>query len=393
MLVTFPHHFSLFLQKKTEFYPTLKAEVEKELKESKSNPRSITPLVFLNTIFIIGGMLLSYYISMYTNYSFLVKYIFALAAGLFHHLSMVHIWHDVSHFCYSNYPLVWRYMGYFGEILTGHSMYVWTHRHTVTHHVYTNVTGIDPDIGIYKCAPNEPENGFKYRLREFIMPSYLQPYLYFFVVLQMQIDDFTSFTRKKMENTKINDTGSFQTKLFYTNKIIYIAHRFFLPIILGQSIFHTIFFFFTAEFIAGLLFGYFSQITHVQEEVLWPNKFEIDEDWAELQVKTAVDYCQDSYFWTYISGNLNYQIVHHLFPSIAPHKYPSINDIVQKNIKKFNIKYEIRDNIKDVFDGHFNHLAQFQALRNKNKKHIEYTTSQKIMNFFRLVIKFVQWRK
>jgi len=92
-------------------------------------------------------------------------------------------------------------MGYLGEILTGHSMYVWTHRHTVTHHVYTNVTGIDPDIGIYKCSPNEPENGFKYRLREFIMPSYLQPYLYFFVVLQMQIDDFTSFNRKKKWKT------------------------------------------------------------------------------------------------------------------------------------------------------------------------------------------------
>jgi len=247
-------------------------------------------------------------------------------------------------------------MGYLGEILTGHSMYVWTHRHTVTHHIYTNVTGIDPDIGIYKCSPNEPENGFKYRLREFIMPSYLQPYLYFFVVLQMQIDDFTSFNRKKMENTKINDTGRFQTLLFFGNKILYGLHRLFLPILFGQSIISTIFMFMTTEMIAGLLFGYFSQITHVQEEVLWPNKFEIEEDWAELQVKTAVDYCQESYFWTYISGNLNYQIIHHLFPSICQLYYPQIAPIVVQHCKQYNIPYKVLPNFWEAFKAHLNYL-------------------------------------
>jgi fatty acid desaturase/predicted heme/steroid binding protein len=379
--------------KKTEFYPSLKREIEETFKKSKINPKSITPTVFLNTIFIIGGMIMSYYISMFSTHHFLTRYLFAILAGLFHHLSMVHIWHDVSHYCYSNSPRVWRYMGWFGETLIGHSMYLWNHRHTATHHIYTNVAGIDPDIGIYKCSPKEPENGFKYRLREFIVPTFLQPYLYFFVVLQMQIDDVTSFRRKKMENTIINDTGLFQKTIFYGNKTIFLLHRLVLPFIFGASILQTLFLFAVTEAVAGALFGYFSQITHVQEDVLWVNQFNIEEDWAETQVMTAIDYCQDSYFWTYISGNLNYQVVHHLFPSIAPHKYHTIYEIVLKKINEHKIKYTVMDNVSDVIDGHFNHLKQFQAL--KKKKIIEeknQTRFQRFVGFVRLMIRFFTWR-
>jgi len=379
--------------KKTQFYPSLKKEVEKHIKETKNNSRSVTPLVFLNTVFILGGMIISYYFSMYSNFNLLTKIFFSILAGIFHHLSMVHIWHDVSHFCYSSYPFVWRYMGYFGEFLTGHSMYIWTHRHTVTHHIYTNVSGIDPDIGIYKCNPNESENGFKFRLREFILPTVLQPYMYFFVVIQMQIDDFTSFRRKSMENTIINDTGYFQTFVFYTNKYLFFIHRILLPILFfNQPIFQILILFSITELIAGVLFGYFSQITHVQEDVLWPNSFFINEDWAELQVQTAIDYCQDSYFWTYISGNLNYQVVHHLFPSVAPHKYHFINEIVLKKIKEFNLKYKVMNSIDGVIDGHFNHLSQFQKLRNKNGKYDHLTNYQVLKNYLYLFVKFFSWR-
>jgi len=207
----------------------------------------------------------------------------------------------------------------------------------------------------------------------------------------MQIDDFTSFSRKKMENTKINDTSFSYSLVFYGNKFIFLLQRVLLPILFfKQSILTTLFMFAVCELVAGFLFGYFSQITHVQEDVLWPNTFEIEQDWGELQVQTAVDYCQDSYFWTYISGNLNYQVIHHLFPSVAPHKYSDLNYLVLEKIKKYNLKYTVMSDISSVLDGHFDHLSQFQKYRNKKK--IVRTGKERFFLFVRFIVKFFQWR-
>jgi hypothetical protein len=106
--------------------------------------------------------------------------------------------------------------------------------------------------------------------------------------MQMQMDDFISFHRSSMENSRINDTGIRQTIQFYVAKFIFLTQRIFLPIYLGFSVFQTLFFFLVAELTAGCLFGYFSQITHVQPKVLWPSEKPIDRDWGELQVNLKI---------------------------------------------------------------------------------------------------------
>jgi linoleoyl-CoA desaturase len=282
----------------------------------------MAPFTLFNTIFIIGGLFITYYLSMYSQISFLKKILFALLSGFFHHLSMVHLLHDASHSAYTRNPLVWRYFGYFGEILSGHSIYVWTHRHVFGHHIWTNVCGVDPDLGIYKCSPHRPI--MNYRERVVIIPSWFQPFMYMFITLQMKIDDIFSYTRGSMENVKINNTGLYQSFIFWGGKLGYWGHRLFLPMYLGQGILSTLFLYSLAEAVSGTLFGYFSQITHISESCEWPIDRPIPRDWAEMQVLTATDYGHDSYVWTYLSGYLNYQVPHHLFPSVAPHYYADL---------------------------------------------------------------------
>lgn len=61
------------------------------------------------------------------------------------------------------------------------------------------------------------------------------------------------------------------------------------------------------------------QANHVVEEVSWPlpdaNNV-VQMDWAQLQVETAQDYGHGSWIQTVLSGGLNYQVVHHLFPNV-----------------------------------------------------------------------------
>jgi len=319
---------------------------------------------------------------MFSNCRTSTKFIFAFLSGIWHHLSMVHAGHDSSHFCFSKNPFLWKLIGYIGEVTTGHSMYVWVHRHVVAHHVYTNVAGIDPDIGIYKCSPHKTIADFKYRANIWIFPSWFQPFLYFFVVIQMQYDDFVSFWRKSMENSPIYDTKFKQTFIFYLTKFIFISHRLVLPIYFGNGILLTLSLFLVTEFIAGLLFGVFSQITHVQKEVAWPNNLPIDRDWGELQVETAADFCHDSKFWTYFTGYLNYQVLHHLFPSMAPHYYPEILHIVKDTSKEYKLNYLIFNSFWDCYTSHLNYLKEFQSIRLRHFEKVKSNKAKKSSNIF-----------
>lgn len=303
-------------------------------------------------------MMMCYYIGSYSNFSFPVCAIASLLGGIFHYLSMTHILHDISHNAYSfKNKGLWTTLGYLGEALVGHSMYMWIHRHVYAHHIYTNVAGVDPDIGIYKASPAKPV--LPYRAKYIIVPGYIHMWFYILTTFQMQLDDFFSFFRGSMENSKINDTGVEKTSIFLGLKALFYFHRILLPIYLGQSALFAFSMFMLSEFSSGIFFGYFSQISHVSDEREWPTK--PNQDWAELQVLTSCDYAQDSYIWTYLSGYLNYQVTHHLFPSIAPHHYPKIMPIVVETCKEFNVPYTEYKSFWECCKRHLNHVKKFEV--------------------------------
>eukprot|EP01080_Neovahlkampfia_damariscottae_P002028 gene2028-1535_t len=349
----------------TGFYTKLRENVEKYFKDKGiKDTRQMSTFTIFNTFFIIGGLFLSYYFSMYSSISLIYKALFAIFAGIFHHLSMVHLLHDASHSSYSHNSSLWYYFGLFGDVFSGHSTYIWTHRHVFAHHIWTNVTGVDPDISVYKCSPHEPHDDLKYQFDDiFIFPTWLQPYMYGLVTAEMKLDDFLSYFRGGQENVKINDRGLKTSLLFFGAKILYFTHRIFLPIYLGQGVYTTLAMYTISLIVSGYLFGIFSQITHVSESCEWPHDRPIPRDWAEMQVLTATDYSHDSIFWTYISGYLNYQVPHHLLPSIAPHFYPELLPIIKKTIEEFGLKYYICDGFVDTVRQHWQHIEQFQNQR------------------------------
>jgi acyl-lipid (8-3)-desaturase len=99
----------------------------------------------------------------------------------------------------------------------------------------------------------------------------------------------------------------------------------------------------------------------------WPEDKFINKDWGILQIETARDYCVDSYFWTYLSGYLNYQIIHHLFPGINPHFYPELLPIIKEMCLEYKINYKCVESYQYVVDSHFKHLSQFQSPKDLEK--------------------------
>jgi len=81
-----------------------------------------------------------------------------------------------------------------------------------------------------------------------------------------------------------------------------------------------------------------------------------------LQIEGTVDYAHDSKLFTFLSGTLNYQTVHHLFPSVAPHHYPQIAPILKKICDQHKIKYQILPTFYSALLNHFSELHRMSKL-------------------------------
>jgi len=182
------------------------------------------------------------------------------------------------------------------------------------------------------------------------------------------MDYYVSWFKGEQENVKINDSNLWLKQLeHYGAMIFYNFYKIYLPtLICAKLSLSTTFFLYLLEYaVAGFIFGVFSQISHILEDVEWPKDKPIQKNWGVLQVLTAKDYSHDSYFWTYISGYLNYQVIHHLFPSLAPHYYAQIAPIVKETCKEFDVKYDYEESFWSCLLSHWRHLLQFQYVRGR----------------------------
>lgn len=87
--------------------------------------------------------------------------------------------------------------------------------------------------------------------------------------------------------------------------------------------------------VVSYLFCLFTQVTHLQEDC-FPSKEEMSKmSFAKRQIATSLDFATDSPFWGFVSGGLNAQAVHHLFPTVSSvhlrHLYPKFLQVCQKH--------------------------------------------------------------
>ena len=94
-----------------------------------------------------------------------------------------------------------------------------------------------------------------------------------------------------------------------------------------------------------------SQITHIHT-----NCIKTDNDWYKHQIITASNYGVGKWFNLIFSGGLNYQIEHHLFPSVNHCHLPYIQPIIKKICKKYNVEYKEFDGYKDAFKSYYDHI-------------------------------------
>jgi len=204
-------------------------------------------------------------------------------------------------------------MGRFvGGWICGMSRAWWCEKHN-THHVFTNCVGIDTDIhndpAIFNFPPSK-ENDRWNRAYQHLYAAFLYPFLYF-------------AWRKHSISVCIRDSRWSELIIELVPSYIILS---FVPwyVALGSILW------------GGLCVAFVVTLSHESEEVHHggPKEF------IAAQFDGTRDIICPNWFMEWFFGGMQYQLEHHLFPTLPRAHYPRLVPQVQAYAKKHNLEYK-----------------------------------------------------
>eukprot|EP01118_Nematostelium_gracile_P009367 TRINITY_DN3148_c0_g1_i1.p1 TRINITY_DN3148_c0_g1~~TRINITY_DN3148_c0_g1_i1.p1 ORF type:complete len:448 (+),score=87.19 TRINITY_DN3148_c0_g1_i1:72-1415(+) len=349
----------------SKFYITLKEKLENYFATNKINPRAYWEMIFRSVLLVSLSLLFHY--NAVVSSSALLSFGYAILAGIVYALICFMPVHEGSHASTSNSPFLWLLLGSVHDFVNGSSFYNWCHQHFLGHHPFTNVTtgdtahdAIDPDIytndpDIRRIKPHQPFHD-RYRFQKYYVPM-----LYGLLGIKSRINDFVILYGTKMNGAiRVNPMNAWHSFNLLAGKIVFFIYRIVVPAYyFGLE--KALIVFLIEDLITSYVLAFVFQVNHVVQQAVWPVVDKktglVNMDWAEMQLRTSLDYGHDSY-WTFVlTGALNYQVTHHLVPWISQVHYREIAPIIKDHCKQYNLPYHTLPTFWDALKEHCHYLA------------------------------------
>ena len=250
------------------------------------------------------------------------------------------IMHDANHGSLSKKAWVNKLMGYSLNIIGGNAL-SWRIQHNVLHHSFTNIHGLDEDLEaghIMRFTPKEPWK--KRHQTQHIYSWFLYSLMTFSWVL---IKDFKRLDKYNklglIEAQGVNYAGAIAT--LAVSKVVYIGYMLALPLAMGYHWGLVIGAFMLMHMIGGLLLAMIFQPAHIMEDhdFIEGGLKVIPESYESHQLKTTSNFAPSNKILTWFCGGLNYQVEHHIFPSVSHIHYPALSKIVEKTAHEHGLPY------------------------------------------------------
>eukprot|EP01130_Rhizamoeba_saxonica_P001719 TRINITY_DN1157_c0_g1_i2.p1 TRINITY_DN1157_c0_g1~~TRINITY_DN1157_c0_g1_i2.p1 ORF type:complete len:284 (+),score=34.62 TRINITY_DN1157_c0_g1_i2:274-1125(+) len=266
------------------------------------------------------------------------------------------IQHDANHGAFSKNPLVNRIFGFTDDIIGGSAL-MWRHQHVISHHTNPNHHVLDADtvsnFPIIRMNPNLPVRPWN-RFQHIYGPC-----LYSLLGLMYPIGDIQGYLNGTYEHIPLHPLRIVDRVLFIVGKVLHYTLFFAVPIYVHgwySGILHCIV---PMQLVGGWFLAAVFAVSHNTEECEYNIDFIADKmDWAEMQIRTSANWSVGSTMWLLVSGGLNYQIEHHLFPGVAHIHYPEISKIIQDVCKENDIPYNSYPTYTDIFTAHVKMLKK-----------------------------------
>jgi len=349
----------------SKFYISLKEKIENYFITNKISPR-IASEMLIRTVILIDMAFACHYFAVISPSLALVVLFAILSGTAFALLSFMPV-HEGSHASTTSSPLMWRLLGAVHDFVNGASFYNWCHQHFLGHHPFTNVTNgdvaadaIDPDVftndpDIRRIKPHQTwREHYKWQ-------ALYVPFLYGLLAVKFRINDITiiCFT-KKNGAIKVNPLNIWHWTMFAGGKLFWFFYRVVLPCYFVGFV-KAMLILAIQDLVTSYILAFVFQVNHVIPQAKWPTVDKktglVNMDWAEMQLATTLDYGHGSYWTTVLTGALNYQVTHHLFPYISQLHYPQIAPIIRQHCKENGVTYHVLPTFYDAFKAHIKYLA------------------------------------
>lgn len=324
---------------KSEFYKVLRERVNQyfvDTNQKQTANRSMKIRALTLTVIWIG-----LYLSLILlNTSLPAFYLIWIGLGFIIPLVSVNIGHDAIHGSFTKNKFAsWMLSHTFN--LNGASAYMWRISHNVAHHTFTNVHGHDEDISpapFIRISPGTP------LLK---VHRFQHLYSFFFYGLATLSWILTKDYKQFFENRIANYSGEKHPKseyffLFFYKLICYTLYIG-LPLLLApHSWGHVVWGFLIMHFISGYYLSIIFMLAHGVEPVHFSvpqGDPVVQKDWAVHQMCTTANFSSDSKVAAFLTGGLNLQVEHHLFPLVCSVHYPALTKIVRDTAKEHGVPY------------------------------------------------------
>ncbi|MCE7041874.1 acyl-CoA desaturase [Dyadobacter sp. CY312] len=246
--------------------------------------------------------------------------------------------------------------------LLGGNAYNWEVQHNRLHHTYTNIHEVDEDItGKFLLRLSFQE---KYKSIHRFQHIYAF-FLYSLMTISFLWKDFKeiSLFNKMSESGMTKPFPRKELIRLIISKLAYVVFilaipMYFLPITFGQWFLG----FLAMHCTAGIILSTVFQMAHVVEGTDQPEPDQsgcIENAWAVHQLQTTSNFAGKNRFLSWYIGGLDYQIEHHLFPSISHIHYHALSPIVRATAAEFGYEYNAK---KDFFNALGSHVRMLRSM-------------------------------
>lgn len=264
------------------------------------------------------------------------------------------IMHDGAHGSFSKYNWLNNLMGMSLNVMGG-DVNLWKIKHNLIHHSFTNVNGMDDDINI---EPYVRTNKFQKKYAAHRFQHWYVTFLYALTYLNwIGYADFEKYFTNKVGDVKFRKLNWQSHISFWVGKLGFLTIAFVIPLFMFGFL-KTIVGFIIITFTCGILLALVFQVAHVVEETsfLSGEDKKTEDEWAVTQLKGTANFSTHNPIMLFLTGGLNHQIEHHLFPRISHVHYPEISKIVKSTAKEFGIQYHEYRTFFRAVASHYAHL-------------------------------------
>lgn len=270
------------------------------------------------------------------------------------------VMHDAIHGAYHSNQLINQIVGSSIYLISG-NVATWRIQHNILHHTFTNIEGLDEDMetaGLIRLHPSQewkPMHRFQ---------KWYAPFVYGLLTLNwVMAKDFKQLVKyyKRGAGNNLKKIRNEWIILILT-KTLYFSLFIVLPLLfVSASWYWVLAGFVLMHFAAGVILSYVFQLAHMVEGVenmTIPADGVIKDEWMEHQLMTTADFARNNKLLSWYVGGLNFQVEHHLFPTICHIHYPAISEIVKETAREFNLPYTEYGKLSEAIKAHTDYLLR-----------------------------------